>query len=53
MHWLCCAASVRPRSMSDAPYNEGREGVSKLKLCGLKARAFKIGIKSATDFVAF
>ena len=53
MRWLCCVASVRPRSMSDAPYNEEMEDVSKLKLCGLKARAFKIGIKSATDFVAF
>lgn len=53
MRWLCCAASVRPRSMSDAPYNEEREGVSKLKLCGLKVRVFKIGIKSATDLGDF
>ena len=34
-------------------YSMSYEGVSKLNLCGLKARAFKIGIKNETVFVAF
>lgn len=31
-------------------YSMSYEGVSKLNLCGLKARAFKIGIKNETVF---
>ena len=31
-------------------YSMSYEGVSKVDLCGLKARAFKIGIKNETVF---